>query len=374
MIFLGVGEQFDHLVNGSLLTFGSAAYAAHLREVLDGMVQQAGGSPGHPVVLVDVPCHGVPVDPDEADGEIINDDSRTRWLNGQLVDFAAGSAGRAVVLDLHGFLCQDGYTNTRDGVRLRKDGLHFTDAGARIVWRWIADKLDELAPTGVPAGTVQAFVVGDSVAYGLHSRYTPGEVPGLAVAGSTELGCGLFPDLLVAEDKRIPAEPQCGPWAARWRGEVERLRPQLALLMIGSWEQYDRLADGRRLRVGTPAFATYLRQRVASYLDVLEKSAARVAITTVPCHHTPDFGLGPEPGVVNDDARVDAVNSVVRSVAAEHPEVAVVDLHDFLCGSGYREKMDGVQLRTDGLHFTDAGAALVWRWLGPQLVRLASPS
>jgi lysophospholipase L1-like esterase len=316
----------------------------------------------------------VPVAPDEADGDKNTPDSRPRWHNQQLVDYAAGSAGRAVVLDLHGFLCQDGYTNTRDGVRLRKDGLHFTDAGARIVWRWIADRLDELAPTGVPAGTAQAFVVGDSVAYGLHSRYTPGEVPGLAVAGSTELGCGLFPDLLVAEDKRIPAEPQCAPWADRWRGEVERLRPRLALLMVGSWEQYDRLVDGRRLRVGTPAFATYLRQQVERYLDVLERSAARVALTTVPCHRTPDFGLGPEPGVVNDDARVDAVNAVVRSVAADRPEVSVVDLHGVLCGSGYHEKLDGVQLRTDGLHFTDAGAALVWTWLGPQLTRLASLS
>jgi hypothetical protein len=30
-----------------------------------------------------------------------------------------------------------------------------------------------------------------------------------------------------------------------------------------------------------------------------------------------------------------------------------------------------VVLRSDGMHFTEAGAAVVWRWLGPQLLRLA---
>jgi hypothetical protein len=27
-------------------------------------------------------------------------------------------------------------------------------------------------------------------------------------------------------------------------------------------------------------------------------------------------------------------------------------------------------LRSDGLHFSQAGAEVVWRWLGPQLLRL----
>jgi hypothetical protein len=30
-----------------------------------------------------------------------------------------------------------------------------------------------------------------------------------------------------------------------------------------------------------------------------------------------------------------------------------------------------VALRSDGLHFSEAGAAVVWRWLGPRLLRLA---
>ena len=123
--------------------------------------------------------------------------------------------------------------------------------------------------------------------------------------------------------------------------------------------------------MGTAAFSTYLRHRLEGYLDVLVASSGSVAVATVPCHQTPDFGLGPEPGVVNDDDRVAEVNRVVREVAAERPGVSVVDLDAELCSSGYRERMDGVQLRTDGLHFTEAGAGVVWRWLVPELLKLA---
>ena len=38
---------------------------------------------------------------------------------------------------------------------------------------------------------------------------------------------------------------------------------------------------------------------------------------------------------------------------------------------GYTDTREGVQLRVDGLHFTAGGAAIVWRWLGPQLIDLA---
>ena len=293
MVFLGIGEQFDHLVDGRTVIFGTAEYAAHLHAVLDDYVQKAGGRPEHPVLLVNVPCHGVPIDPDEADGTIINDDTpdpmaQHRWLP----TTRRTTAGRARVLDLHGFLCSHGYTNIRNGVSLRTDGLHFSDAGARLVWQWIGDRLAEVAPAGsapqTPGDrTVRAFVVGDSVAHSLHSRYVDGLVPGLSVTGSTELGCGLLPDLLVADGKRIPAEPQCPAWPDRWGTEVARLHPDVSLLMVGSWEQYDRLVDGHRLEVGTTAFSTYLRCRFEAYVDVLSASSGSVAVATVPCSPDP---------------------------------------------------------------------------------------
>jgi hypothetical protein len=68
-----------------------------------------------------------------------------RWLNGVLARFADRQRGRVTLLDLHGFLCADGYRDTKDGVRLRTDGLHFSEEGAAVVWRWLGPRLVKLA-------------------------------------------------------------------------------------------------------------------------------------------------------------------------------------------------------------------------------------
>jgi hypothetical protein len=41
-----------------------------------------------------------------------------------------------------------------------------------------------------------------------------------------------------------------------------------------------------------------------------------------------------------------------------------------LCEDGqYRATIDGVQMHTDGVHFTEEGARLYWQWLGPRLLK-----
>jgi lysophospholipase L1-like esterase len=95
-----------------------------------------------------------------------------------------------------------------------------------------------------------------------------------------------------------------------------------------------------------------------------------VALVTVGCHQVPDSGLSPDPAIINDETRVRWVNGVLGRYAARH-RLPLLDLHGFLCADGYHATRDGVTLRSDGLHFSPSGAAVVWRWLGPQLQRLA---
>jgi hypothetical protein len=77
--------------------------------------------------------------------------------------------------------------------------------------------------------------------------------------------------------------------------------------------------------------------------------------------------------VINDERRIDTLNGVVRDVAAGYPDgsVTVVDLNRRLCADGYTNTFHGVTLRTDGLHFTDQGAAVVWKILMPAIRRAA---
>ena len=51
----------------------------------------------------------------------------------------------------------------------------------------------------------------------------------------------------------------------------------------------------------------------------------------------------------------------------------VIDLNKFICMDGDPIQRGDVKLRFDGLHFTPEGAALVWKWLGPQLLSVVEP-
>ncbi len=66
------------------------------------------------------------------------------------------------------------------------------------------------------------------------------------------------------------------------------------------------------------------------------------------------------------------LNAVHRRVAAEDPNVSVVDLGEFVCPHDTcRENIDGAELRPDGLHFEGDGAVVVSRWLTRQLLTVA---
>jgi hypothetical protein len=140
VLFGGSNEQFDQVVGGRIITFGTPAYERHLVRVLDSDTRRLGAG-YRPVALVTVGCHHVPDSGLSPDPPIINDESRVRWLNDVLTRYASHSGGRVTLLDLHGFLCPNGYAATRDGVVLRSDGLHFSQAGAEVVWRWLGPQL-----------------------------------------------------------------------------------------------------------------------------------------------------------------------------------------------------------------------------------------
>lgn len=227
------------------------------------------------------------------------------------------------------------------------------------------------ATTGAEGG-LNAFLLGDSVAYNLRADFVPEAVPGLRLTGSTQLGCGLLPDTLTAEGKVIVPPPECRAWHRRMGQEIATAAPDVGVLLVGSWEQYDRIVDGTELDLGSAAFERHVQGELQSLLDLLDPSSRPVAVLNVPCHRTPDFGLGPEPHIVNDDERVRQIDAVVSDfVAGAGPNVHLVDFDDFLCHDGYTETRNGVTLRTDGLHFTPEGAQLIWRWLGPQLLALS---
>jgi len=143
-VFLGIGEQFDKLVNGKVLRLGTPAYARWLDRELDLRVALLRAQ-NVPVALVNVPCHDVEFADSNASSQVTNDAHRLDELNALVTDYVAAHRGEVAQIDLHGYLCPHGYTNSAPGVsRLRSDGLHFTAAGAAYVWRYLMPRVRRL--------------------------------------------------------------------------------------------------------------------------------------------------------------------------------------------------------------------------------------
>jgi hypothetical protein len=218
------------------------------------------------------------------------------------------------------------------------------------------------------AGAPRVLVAGDSSAFSLAEHYDG--VGDFNVSTVAILGCGV-----VRGQNQPLAHPafsnraQCDDWPERWARAEGDFAPDVTLVGIGAWEVFDKKVDGQVLAVGSPAWKSY----VASELEVAVTQATvdgrPLVFLNVPCYHSVSSLQG-EPNPEQDDpARVAAVNGVLDDLQAAHPDaVTVLDLHSLLCPDGrYTEKVDGVVARSDGIHFTEAGARLVWEWLAPQL-------
>ncbi|HZQ32662.1 MAG TPA: acyltransferase family protein [Mycobacterium sp.] len=211
-------------------------------------------------------------------------------------------------------------------------------------------------------------VFGDSVGWTL-MRYLPA-TPGFTFVNHTLIGCGIVrggPYRYSAE-KGDP-KPECDSWPDRWAGQIANDRPDVALLVVGRWETIDRMHDGRWTHVGDPAFDAYLTGELRQALNILGSTGARVVVTTEPYNRRaekPDGSLYPE----DQPDRIDRWNTLVRNVVGQYPRAALLDLNKKLCpGGAYTSKVDGIKMRSDGVHPT--GDAV--KWLTPWLLQGLSP-
>lgn len=217
------------------------------------------------------------------------------------------------------------------------------------------------------ASATTVFLVGDSVAFNLRLYFPTRSYPGLSVAGSTFLGCGLTPVAVSYAGVAKPLSPECPRWSRNWPDEVRRARPDVGLVMVGVNEQWDHVVNGRTLSFGGPVYERHLFSVLDTSFVPFREVGSSLAVTTVPCHRVLDTGTAPDPKVVNDDHRVRRLNDMISAYAASRPDVHLLDLYGLLCREGYVDSMQGTKLRIDGMHFTPEGAALIWRWLAPRL-------
>ena len=207
-------------------------------------------------------------------------------------------------------------------------------------------------------------VFGDSIALTLMFYLPP--TPAIRFTDHTVLGCGIVTGGPYRYfGSQYPDNPACDAWPRRWLRQLRAHRPDEVLLLVGRWETMDHYYQGRWLHVGDPAYDRHLAALLGKATSLLGSTGARVVVATEPYNRRgeqPDGSLYPE----DNPTRVTDWNRLLRAVVAAHPGTRLLDLSRKLCPNGtFTWNVDGVQVRSDGVHLTPEGV----RWLTPWLVR-----
>ena len=227
-----------------------------------------------------------------------------------------------------------------------------------------------------PTGATRMLLLGDSIAVTLGYWLPEKTRQDLWIRGTARVGCGLLTGRPVSQGVVGESQDDCGEQIAADAAEVEKSKPEIAVLLTGGWEVFDREVDGRQLKSGSPEMEAALTAALDRVRETVTADGAKFVILTTPCFSPAKRILG-EFGEVDrtDPARVRFLNDVWRRYGDAHPEVTVIDLDARVCPGGeYAETLDGVKMRTDGVHFTQGGSRQIWRWLAPELIGIAKSS
>jgi peptidoglycan/LPS O-acetylase OafA/YrhL len=145
----------------------------------------------------------------------------------------------------------------------------------------------------------------------------------------------------------------CQAWTAAWADWVRQLKPNVVVLLAGGGEVLDRLYRGHMTNILNPTFAAYVESQLEKAVRIATAGGADMVLMTKPCQSTGEQPDG-DPWPQDSSARQAVYNSLLRKVAAKHPnQVYIQDLNSYVCPGGkYTEDLDGVPVRqADGIHF-----------------------
>ena len=181
----------------------------------------------------------------------------------------------------------------------------------------------------------------------------------------TVLGCGIVQGGPYRYFGQVsPQPPQCDSWPTTWAAQVKADNPDLVLLLVGRWETMDRVHNGQWTHIGVPAFDSYLSSQLDKAISVLSSTGARVVVSNEPYNRRgeqPNGSLFPE----DQPARVNAWNALVtQAVTARPTTTRLLNLNQKLCPNGvFTWNVDGIQVRSDGVHLTPQGVDWLTPWL-----------
>jgi len=226
----------------------------------------------------------------------------------------------------------------------------------------------------VPTGPFKTLVLGDSVAASLGLGFDQIPNSDLLVWDRGTLGCGLLPAELTLEGgEETTVSPACNDWASRWTADLDRFQPQVVVLLVGAWDLLDRKVNGQWIRMGTVQYDDLLLSQLDQASQLLTSRGAKLVVLTTPFFSRPELVGSGRDWPEYAPWRVDRVNALYRDFLDRNPgRFTLLDLNAKVSPHGaFADEIDGIQVRGDGVHFTQAGATWVDQWLAPELVKVA---
>jgi hypothetical protein len=230
----------------------------------------------------------------------------------------------------------------------------------------------------VRPGRVVARVLaaGDSVSWSLlfglsgwNDRHTDQQ---MRVDAHLSFGCPLSgPGPWEGPQGRNDTFDGCETWLPDLPAALQRSSPSVVLMVMGLADLGGREVDGEWRVPGDPVFDRWLARKVDRIADALTSGDDPVVWLTYPyvrLRDRDDPTRSPDSIALNEPARVDAVNAVLRRVVGDRPGVTLLDLNGLV--ASWPDQFDP-ELR-DGLHFTMEGSMQVANWLVPQLLLIAA--
>lgn len=287
---------------------------------------------------------------------------RQRWVGRRLWP---ALATLAVVGTLVAALGVDRRASADDALSaLDQDALALQQAAIAALPELPADPPTSSAvDPGLPA---RLLLVGDSQSWVLASGLEQWELEhGVTLVPSPGVGCGIGENtpvryLGIEQDER----PGCTAWRQALPQMVERLRPNLVVVVGGAADLSDRRIPGVDgwSHIGQPAYDAWLADQMRSFVDTVAATGATVLWLTHP-YIRPQYQAGETgtpPFVEAEPARMDRYNELIVELAAADPRVETADF-----ASAVRAHPGGEferDMRPDGAHIDlqHAPELIVW--------------
>jgi hypothetical protein len=219
---------------------------------------------------------------------------------------------------------------------------------------------------------VKVAIFGDSQGTALYAARPTSVSRYLQLSDQSISACGILRGRVVSRSgERFDLIGACPNWLDEWRTQAKRVKPAIALVIIGAWDVFDLKTKDKTLVFGTRQWDTNFLATLRTGLSAIRESGAQIALAELPCYRPRKTnprppGWWPERG---DDDRTRHVNELLRR-AADGVHVFTVRPASAFCSD--RAVGDNRAYRYDGVHYLQPGAKVYLDAIIPQLLTLPS--